>query len=145
MSSAASLLLQGTCCVADLGIDHEIGAKALGVGELAVIDVDGANEQSHGLRILDRQMPEATGATDQRLTLRFRTLEFIAGVEELEGSAWCCEHGQEARNRTTTFRMPKPFISRSPCEWSFRIRECISVTAVPDSALSGQSAGLSTS
>ena len=64
MSSAAGLLLHGGCRVAGLGVDHEIGAKALGVGELAVIDVDRADEESHGLGILDRQMPEPAGAGD---------------------------------------------------------------------------------
>ena len=62
MSSAAGLLLQGGGRVAGLGIDHEIGAKALGVGELAIIDVDRADEQSHGLGILDRQMPESASS-----------------------------------------------------------------------------------
>ena len=38
--------------------------SALGVGELAVIDVDRADVQSHGLGILDRQMPQAADAGD---------------------------------------------------------------------------------
>ena len=64
MSSAAGRLLDGGCRVSGLGIDHEIGAEALGMGQLAVINVDGANEQSHGLGILDGQVPESASAGD---------------------------------------------------------------------------------
>lgn len=35
------------------------------MGELAVIDIDGADQQPHGLGILDRQMAEAAGARDR--------------------------------------------------------------------------------
>ena len=38
-----------------LRVDHDIGAQALGVRKLAVIDVDRANLQPHGLGVLDRQ------------------------------------------------------------------------------------------
>lgn len=46
MSSATGLLLQGGCRVTGLCIDHEIGANSLGVGQLAIIDVNRADEQS---------------------------------------------------------------------------------------------------
>ena len=45
--------------VAGLRIDHEIRAKACGVRELAVIDVDSTDLQSHDLGILNGQMPQA--------------------------------------------------------------------------------------
>ena len=44
MSSAAGGLLNGSCRISSLGVDHEIGAKARGMGQLAIIYVDCANE-----------------------------------------------------------------------------------------------------
>src|SRR5271165_5575567 len=40
MSSSTGFLLQGGCRVAGLRVDHEIGAYSLGVGQLAIVDVD---------------------------------------------------------------------------------------------------------
>src|SRR5664279_2516451 len=64
MGSATGLLLQGGCRVISLGVDHEIGANSLGMGQFPIIDVDRTNEQSHGLGILDRQMPESACSRD---------------------------------------------------------------------------------
>jgi hypothetical protein len=64
MSSAAGLLPQDRHRVATPRIDYHIGAKALGVGELAVINVDRADKESHGLCILDGQMPKAANTGD---------------------------------------------------------------------------------
>jgi RHS repeat-associated protein len=47
--------------VAVPGIDHTVGTEAGGMRELAIINVNRADLQTHGLSILDRQMPEATG------------------------------------------------------------------------------------
>src|ERR1700694_5835521 len=44
MSSAAGRLLHRGCRVSRLGIDHEIGTKARGMGQLAIVDVDCADE-----------------------------------------------------------------------------------------------------
>src|SRR5664279_3795859 len=64
MGSTTGLLLQGGCRVISLGVDHEIGANSLGMGQFPIIDVDRTNEQSHGLGILDRQMPESACSRD---------------------------------------------------------------------------------
>src|SRR5580704_3549159 len=64
MSSAAGRLLDSGCRISSLGIDHEVGTKARGMGQLAIVDVDCADEQSHRLRILDGQVTESAGARD---------------------------------------------------------------------------------
>jgi K+-sensing histidine kinase KdpD len=40
--------------------------------------------------------------SNEGLTLRFQTPEFISTAKELEAAAWCWEHGQEAGASTTT-------------------------------------------
>jgi hypothetical protein len=44
LSSAGGRLLYSGCRISSLGIDHEIGTKTRGMGQLAVVDVDCANE-----------------------------------------------------------------------------------------------------
>src|ERR1700676_4202993 len=44
VSSAAGRLLHRGCRVSSLGIDYEVGAKARGVGQLAIVNVDCADE-----------------------------------------------------------------------------------------------------
>src|SRR5580700_1061735 len=64
MSSAAGRLLDSGCRISSLGIDDEIGTQARGVGQLAIVDVDCADEESHGLRILDGQVTQSASARD---------------------------------------------------------------------------------
>src|ERR1035438_2101594 len=64
MSSAAGRLLYSGCRISSLGIDHEIGTKARGVGQLAIVDVDCADEEAHGLRQFDGQGTKSARARD---------------------------------------------------------------------------------
>ena len=60
MRPAAGPLFDGRHGVARAGIDGELGAQFAGMGELAVINVNRADVESHGLGILDCQMAEST-------------------------------------------------------------------------------------
>ena len=64
MRAAAGGLLDGRRRVAGLGVDDEVGAEPLGVRQLAVVDVDGADLQAHGLGVLDGQVAESADAGD---------------------------------------------------------------------------------
>jgi hypothetical protein len=64
VGSAPGLLLYGGRRVASVRIYQELGAKLLGVGQLAIIYIDGADEQPHRLRILDGQMPKSANPRD---------------------------------------------------------------------------------
>src|ERR1700678_3346543 len=44
MGSAAGLLLHAGCGVSRLGIDRRVGADLLGVSQLGIVDIDGADE-----------------------------------------------------------------------------------------------------
>ena len=64
MSAAAGRLFHRGRRVASLGIDHEIRAEALGVRELAVVDVDRTDLEAHDFGILNGQMPQPASAGD---------------------------------------------------------------------------------
>jgi hypothetical protein len=44
MSSSSGRLLDSGSRISGLGIDHEVGTKMRGMGQLAVVDFDDANE-----------------------------------------------------------------------------------------------------
>ena len=94
VSAAAGFLLQGGDGIAFLRIDRKIGAKALGMGEFPVIDIDGADLEAHDLRILNPQMSEAanTGDSDPFAGLRLGFLNALvggdAGADQRCGFGW---------------------------------------------------------
>src|SRR5471032_944848 len=75
MSAATGGLLDAGDRVFVPGVDHHVRAQAFGVGELAVVDVDRAHVQAHGLGVLDTQMTQASYARNDdpftRTGLRF--------------------------------------------------------------------------
>jgi hypothetical protein len=79
--AATRLFLQGVRRIAGLGIENKIGAQSFRVRQLAVVDVDGAYFQSHGLGVLDRQMAKPADARngDPFPGLRFGLLDALVG------------------------------------------------------------------
>ena len=99
-----------------LGVDHHIGAQALGMRELAVVDIDRADLQAHRLGILDRQMPEAAdaGDDDPLARPRLRLLDALIGRDPgadqrrgLVGPRGRSEYGPRSSGRRRCIRQSR--------------------------------------
>ena len=62
MGASTGLLLERRRRVAVPGVEDQIGAQALGEGELFVIYVDGANLKTHDLGVLNGQVSQPSSA-----------------------------------------------------------------------------------
>ncbi len=83
MRPAAGFSLQDFGRIAGPGVDDQIGAHALGVRQLGVVDIDTTDHQAHGLGVLDRQVSQAAAAGDGHplAGLRLGLLDALVGSD----------------------------------------------------------------
>ena len=100
MRTAGSQLLHRRRRITDLGVDSRIRTQLPCQGQLAVVDVDRADLQTHVLRILDAQMAEAadTGDSDPFAGLGLRLLDPLVAGHAGTDDGRCCLGGQRCRN-----------------------------------------------
>src|SRR5471032_2765711 len=143
MSAATGGLLDGGDRIFVPGVDHYVRAQTFSVGELALVDVDRANVQTHGVGVLDTQMSQASDARDDdpfaRAGLRFldalvrrdagadkrscipggqmrRDMRYVVGVrEDVLGEATVFRVAAELSLRTHGFTRREAIFAMSTC------------------------------